>query len=397
MSTNLRVALVTETFAPEINGVAMTLGHLVRGLVKRGHAVQLVRPRQSKGDGAQTLQGVTEVLAMGIPIPNYGGLRFGLPMRTTLGRLWRLDRPDVVHIATEGPLGWSALSAARKLKLPITSSFHTNFQSYSGHYGLAMLKTPIEAYLRKVHNHTRATLVPTRALATQLTARGFHNVRLMSRGVATDLFHPSKRSAALRANWGANERDVVVCHVGRLAKEKNIELVLTSFSAIKSRCPQAKLLLVGDGPLREQIQRDCPEAIFAGTQTGEALAQHYASADLFLFPSLTDTFGNVIPEALASGLCVVSFNQAAAAELIQDGYNGRTVFPGDVQRFVQAASALAVDTAVRTGMRQAAPHTVSHLAWSEVEEGFIRTLCETIAQHSASLRQSAPAGAVIPV
>jgi glycosyltransferase involved in cell wall biosynthesis len=283
------------------------------------------------------------------------------------------------------------------LKLPITSSFHTNFHSYSGHYGLAMLKTPIEAYLRKVHNHTRATLVPTRALATQLTARGFHNVRLMSRGVATDLFHPSKRSAALRANWGAHERDVVVCHVGRLAKEKNIELVLTSFAAIKSRCPQAKLLLVGDGPLREQIQRDCPEAIFAGMQTGEALAQHYASADLFLFPSLTDTFGNVIPEALASGLCVVSFNQAAAAELIQDGYNGRTVFPGDVQRFVQAASALAVDAAVRTGMRQAAPHTVSHLAWSEVEEGFIRTLCETIAQHSASLRQSAPAGAVIPV
>jgi len=395
LSTKLRVALVTETFAPEINGVAMTLGHLVRGLSLRGHAVQLIRPRQTRTDVPMSANGLTEVLAVGVPIPNYGGLKFGLPMGKRLERLWREQRPDVVHIATEGPLGWSALAVARRLKLPVTSSFHTNFHSYSGHYGLSLLKTPIEAYLRKVHNDTLATLVPTRTLVGQLTDRGFRNVRLMSRGVSTDLFHPSLRNNALRSAWGVGDDDVVVCHVGRLAKEKNIHLVLSSFAAIKARCPSATLVLVGDGPLREQVQRDCPEAIFAGMQTGESLAEHYASADLFLFPSLTDTFGNVVPEALASGLCVVSFNQAAAAELIQDGYNGRTVASGDVSSFVQAATNLASDPVLRDAIRGVAPHSVSHLAWSEVEEGFIRTLCEVVAAHHTAQRESARGPAVI--
>ncbi|MBL8491583.1 MAG: glycosyltransferase, partial [Rhodocyclaceae bacterium] len=142
----LRVAMVTETFAPEVNGVAMTLGRLVAGLRRRGHAVQLVRPRQHTDEAPSRDPRFEELLSSGLPIPNYPGLRFGLPAKGTLTRLWSRDRPDVVHVATEGPLGWSAVAAARKLKLPVSSGFHTNFDSYSRHYGIGWLKGSISRY-----------------------------------------------------------------------------------------------------------------------------------------------------------------------------------------------------------------------------------------------------------
>lgn len=395
MHAPLHVALVTETFAPEINGVAMTLQHLVNGLVERGHRIQVVRPRQGPHDSAHCDDRIEEVLAIGVPLPNYGGLRFGLPMGNALERSWRRHRPDLVHVATEGPLGWSAVSAAKRLGLPVTSSFHTNFHSYSGHYGLSLLKSPIDAYLRALHNKTGVTLVPTRALVHELTLRGYRKVQLMSRGVDTQLFQPARRSAALRASWGVGTDDVVVCHVGRLAPEKNIALVLASFAQIQRVCPQAKLLFVGDGPMRATVQAQCPQALFAGMRSGEDLAAHYASADLFLFPSRTDTFGNVVPEALASGLCVLSFNQAAAAEIVQDGVNARVVEPGDERAFVAAACTLASDGALRATLRQQAAPSVARLAWSAVQEGFIDTLRAHLTAHRAAQASERTAGMAI--
>ena len=192
--------MVTETFPPEVNGVAMTLGRIVEGLLHRGHAVQVIRPRQTREAGSARV-GLDEVLSKGLPLPAYGELRFGLPAKNRLAKLWAEKRPDIVHVVTEGPLGWSAVAAARKLQLPITSSFHTNFHSYSQHYGMGLLKKPIETYLRKLHNRTQATMVPTRAMQLDLQARGYSNVTLLSRGVSTDMFSPAKRSAALRAAW----------------------------------------------------------------------------------------------------------------------------------------------------------------------------------------------------
>lgn len=384
-SSNLRIALVTETFPPEVNGVAMTLGRIVDGLLHRGHSVQLVRPRQARDDDAKNPEGWDEVLATGVPIPNYGGLKFGLPSGHRLGALWQQRRPDVVHVATEGPLGWSAVTAARKLKLPITSSFHTNFHNYSRHYGMGLLKTPIEAYLRKLHNRTHKTLVPTQAMAQELTRQGYRNVGVMSRGVAMALFNPVRRSAALRTRWGVAEDDLVVACVGRLAKEKNVALVLASFAAIRAQSPGAKLLFVGDGPMRQKLEDTCPGAIFAGMRGGEDLAAHYASADLFLFPSLSETFGNVVPEALASGLGVVAYAQAAAAELIRDGVNGRTVTPGDELAFIQASIQLATDGPQRRRLRDNAPASVAPLDWDAVHDGFVRTLREVVSVHEGQV------------
>jgi glycosyltransferase involved in cell wall biosynthesis len=202
-SSSLRVAVVTETYPPEVNGVAMTLACIVDGLQQRNHRIQLIRPRQHATESPVRDVHFEEVLSRGVPIPRYHGLRIGLPAKQALFRLWSLKRPDVVHIATEGPLGWSALTAAAQLKLPVSTGFHTNFHSYSQHYGVGFLKKPIAAYLRKFHNRAQATLVPTEDLRRELAAQGFENLRVVSRGVDTRLFSPARRSPQLRRDWGA--------------------------------------------------------------------------------------------------------------------------------------------------------------------------------------------------
>ena len=382
--SSLRIAIVTETFPPEVNGVAMTLGRIVEGLLQRGHAVQVVRPRQGKEPDSSPRDGLDEVLSKGVPLPAYGELRFGLPSKSRLTSLWSERRPDIVHVVTEGPLGWSAVAAARKLQLPVTSSF----QSYSQHYGMGLLKSPIESYLRKLHNRTQATMVPTRAMVQELQARGYNNVTLLSRGVATEQFSPNHRSAALRAEWGVQGDDLVVLLVGRLAKEKNVGLVVSAYRAIQARLPSAKLVLVGDGPLRKALEEACPQAHFAGVRKGAELAAHYASADLFLFASVTETFGNVVPEAMASGLAVVSYDCAAAQELIVSGDNGLLVSTGDDLAFVNASVNLATDASRINQYRSRAVASVAHRSWDSIYDSFVQTLRHVLEGQG---RQFAPA------
>jgi glycosyltransferase involved in cell wall biosynthesis len=388
----LRVALVTETYPPEINGVAMTVARIVHGLAARGHQVDLVRPRQGSTDVPGQKAGVAELLTRGLPIPRYPELKVGLPARRRLERSWREARPDVVHLATEGPLGWSALRAARRLGVPVVSEFRTNFHAYSRHYGIGFLRQPIFGYLRGFHNRTACTMVPTAALARDLEATGFERLRVVARGVDTQLFDPARRSPELRASWGADSRTLVVIGVGRLAPEKNLGLLATAFGRIKAARPDAKLVLVGDGPARGAMQAQCPDAVFAGRRLGEDLATHYASADLLLFPSITETFGNVTLEGMASGLGVVAFGYGAAGEVIRSGDNGWTVPYGDEDAFLETAVAASeVATLGRLGSQ--ARTDVCRLGWDQIV-GQIETHYAT-ALESAGVRRR-PAGQEIP-
>lgn len=393
MSAHLRpldLVVVTETYPPEVNGVAMTIGRLVASLRAAGHRVRVVRPRQA-ADAAGAAP-ANELLLPGLPLPGYAGLRLGLPARGRLCAAWRAARPDVVHVVTEGPLGASAVSAARTLGIPVTSGFHTNFDRYSRHYGFGFLQPAVAAYLRRFHRRTQLTLAPTAALAERLAAEGLAGVRVVGRGVDCRLFDPARRSGELRAAWGlsspatatasAAPDALAVLYVGRLAAEKNLDLALRAFAAIHERCPLARLVLVGDGPLRGKLMRRFAATgapvVFAGQRCGEDLAAHYASGDLFLFPSLTETFGNVTQEALASGLAVLAFRSAAAAELIVDGENGRTVAVGDDAAFIRAALQLAQEPAVRRCLGERARHSVIGRDWSGVAEQFANTLREAI-------------------
>jgi glycosyltransferase involved in cell wall biosynthesis len=316
------------------------------------------------------------VLLRGLPIPRYPDLRMGLPAKSSLIKLWALQRPDVVHIVTEGPLGWSALQAAKRLKLPVTSDFRTNFHAYSRHYGIGWLKRPIFAYLRKFHNRTDCTMVPTEALKRDLEASGFHNVAVVARGVDTKLFTPARRDHELRRTWGADPDTTVVVSVGRLAPEKNLSAIIAAYRAMREADPTIKLVMVGDGPAREDMRQRCPDAIFAGQRTGHDLAAHYASGDIFLFPSLTETFGNVTPEAMASGLPVVAYDYAAAAKLIRSGENGLTAALDNSAEFTTHALRLASDRAAAKAMGQAARATACEHDWERIV-GHLEAILQT--------------------
>ena len=374
MRPQLRIAVVTETYPPEVNGVAMTLGRLVNGLQARNHQVHLVRPRQHADDTPHPTATFSEHLQRGIALPHYEGLKMGLPAKASLTRLWTLQRPDVVQIATEGPLGWSALAAANKLRLPVASDFHTNFHSYSSHYGFGLLRRAIVAYLRKFHNKADVTLVPTEGIRRELLGYGYENLEVIGRGVDTRLFHPGRRAADLRARWGVADHETVALYVGRLAAEKNLALLFRAFDAMRAAHPATRLVLVGDGPERASWQARRPDAIFCGTQIGEALAAHYASGDVFLFPSLTETWGNVTIEAMASGLAVVAYDCAAAEEVIRHGENGLKAPPEDEAAFIEQAQSLAPDTARQRRLGNAAAARAAHLSWDAIIDGFEHVL-----------------------
>lgn len=372
----VKIALVTETFPPEINGVAMTLSHLVEGLARRGHQVTVIRPRQNAHDLPRDDGLYDELLCPGVPIPGYPLLRAGLPVRGRLLKAWRNERPHLVHIATEGPLGYAALSAAGKLGLPLTSSFHTNFHSYSRHYGFDFLTRPALAYLRYFHNRTRITLSPTTELNAELTRDGFHGMRLLSRGVNTEVFSPAHRDEDLRRAWDATPDSLVVIHVSRLAAEKNYPLLIEAFERIRVTQPTARFVIVGDGPLRPKLSRAYPWIHFTGFLPRADLARHYASADAFLYASLTETFGNVVTEAMASGLPVLAFNYAAPARYIRNLENGLTVPFDNRTAWLHAADTLVTSPSLRRRLGQAARRTAEGISWTHVIDGFERDLHE---------------------
>lgn len=385
----LRIAVVTETYPPEINGVAMTLGRIVQALQEREHLIQLIRPRQSADDLPREESNLEQVLRPGVPIPRYAGLRMGLPAKSTLRRIWSLKRPDLVHVVTEGPLGWSALAAANSLRIPVATDFHTNFHSYSQHYGLGWLKKPIAAYLRKFHNQARVTMVPSLTLRRELEAAGFRNLEVVARGVDTRLFDPARRSQDLRAAWGVAEQGLAVLYVGRIAPEKNLDLLVRAFQAMARQRPDARLILVGDGPELAALKAAHPGFVFCGARRGEDLACHYASADAFLFPSLTETFGNVLLEAMASGLPSVSFDYAAAAEHVRHGVNGLKAAYGDAGEFLAHGLRLMEDAGLRVSLGQEARATALNLSWQQIfarlEEIFLDLVRANEAYHEKAL------------
>ncbi|MGH8030939.1 MAG: glycosyltransferase family 4 protein, partial [Luteimonas sp.] len=264
----MRFAIVTETYPPEVNGVALTVNGLECGLRAHGHEVSLVRPRQAAGQTSEA----HEILLRGASLPRYPGLKFGFPATRRLTARWRDATPDAIYVATEGPLGWSAVRAARRLGIPAATGFHTRFDSYMRDYGLGFLQPVALSWMRRFHNNADATVVPTRELQAFLQSTGFNDVIRLPRAVDTARFHPDKRNRELRAQWGLGDDDVAAIYLGRIAAEKNLPLAIAAFRALQQRQPSARFVWVGDGPSREALQREHPDFIFCGLQRGEALA-----------------------------------------------------------------------------------------------------------------------------
>ena len=358
----MRIEFVTDTFPPDINGVAMTLGRFVNGLRERGHLVHVYhtadRPKQTG-----------ETPLPSIPLPGYKEVRMGLPGRLKLFNQWKKKRPDVVYVATETPLGYSAIKAAATLGIPVAAGFHTNFDQYLETYKLDGFKPAALAFLKKLHSKATCTFAPSPEVVDRLEKEGFEEVRLLGRGVDTQLFSPSKRSQDLRQEWGADRKSLVCLYVGRISTEKNIPLSIAAYEAIRGELPQTKMVVVGDGPERQALEKEHPDVIFAGMRTDEDLAQHYASADILLFASETETYGNVVMEAMGSGNVTLSYNYAAPGRFVNDGDNGFKVPLGDSKAFIEKAREI-VQLDDLKPMKKAARKTVEELSWGRVITAF---------------------------
>ncbi|MDR7331272.1 glycosyltransferase [Roseateles asaccharophilus] len=298
----MRIGYVAETLPPDVLGDSPSADQRLRHLRSAGHAVQLIRPRRP---GEPPRRDADE-WCCGLTTP--GALR----------SLWRdaRMRPDIVHVATPGPLGWAALRAAHAEGIPASADFRIRAS------GPGWLRAALLSYLRRLHAMAAGSFVATAELARELDARGFERLFVLGRGVDTRLFSPTRRDAALREHWRASAAERVLLYVGPLTEEHNAGVALQMFARLGARRPGLRRVVVGDGPLRARLEREHPGVRFAGSLAGHALARHYASADVLLFPSLDDGCSHVVLEAQASGLAVAAFDRGAAARHVRDGVNG---------------------------------------------------------------------------
>lgn len=353
----LHIEVVTDTYVPDINGVALSLGRLCSGLRDRGHRVVVIRSGRAS-DGS-------DVWVPWWPLPGYWEIKVGAPWPGQFKRRWEKHRPDVVYVAIETPLGFSAACAALKLGIPVIGGFHTNFREYLRKYGMNWFSEKVWIYQKWFHDRLALTLVPSPDARRKLIEAGFEKVGVLGRGVDTDLFHPEKRSADLRKEWGAGENSAVALVVGRVSSEKNIELAVRAFERMRASNPEVVCVVVGDGPIRNRLAREHPGVHFAGYRTGTELAKCYASADMLLFPSETETFGNVLLEGMASGLATLAYDYAAAAWHGVDGVNSLKVPKSDEDAFLMAASTL-LDPSLRMSLGIEARKTAEALGWPAV-------------------------------
>lgn len=368
----MRITLVSETFFPQLNGVSRTLGQLTAHLRSVGDQVQVVRPcyrsRETPAE-IERARSFGDVPVRSVRLPFYPDVVVPVP---PFPRVWRAVRefnPDIMHIATEVTLGFAALRRARRMGVPVVSSFHTNFDQYTAHYGMGWGDPLVWRYLRWFHNRTLETYVPSRVAIEALEARGFERLVLWPRGVDSALFRPARPGReAIRAALGLGPGDVLIGHVGRLAPEKNIPYLAEALARVHRERPAARFLVVGDGPERERFQAGLEASgHFAGFRTGDDLADHYSACDLFAFASRTETFGNVVLEAMASGLPVVAVAEGGVRDIVRDGETGLMIDPAaPPEAFARAVLELADDAARRERMARAARAHAEGQSWSAI-------------------------------
>lgn len=364
----MRIAIVTESFPPDVNGVAHSVVRVAEHLVARGHEPLVIAPQPSSGARSVTGAFPYEIIRVpSVATPGYGTFRLGLPSRRLAAAL-RAHRTDLVHLASPFVLGARGMTVAASLGLPTVAVYQTDVPAYARlYYHSGLGEQAAWRWLRRIHNAADRTLAPSTAAATALHSHGIERVWLWRRGVDAARFDPGRRNTALRHALLGPDRSVLVGYVGRLAVEKRVDLL-----APVSRIPGVRVVIVGDGPARPALERAMPGAVFLGERRGDQLARLFASLDLFAHTGPFETFGQTIQEALASGVPVVAPAQGGPLDLVDDGRTGVLVPPCDATALRDAVAALAADPERRQSMGLAARVAVASRTWSAVGDELIR-------------------------
>lgn len=377
----MRVAVFSEVYWPMVSGVAVTLGRLADALGARNHAVRVYSATYPLPAGVADRPEVHR--SASTPLFLSPNVQWAWPRFRPIADDLAAFRPDIVHLATEFAMGFIGLRAARALQCPVIASAHTDYEAYAADYGLAWVVPPGWHYLRWFYGHAARVLAPTSVYESHLHARGVMHTGIWGRGVDTDHFHPGRRDAAYRARFGLGPDDVLVTYVGRIAPEKRLRLLLDAWEALEDRRQKAALVLVGAGPMDDEIRaRAIPGVHQVGMLHGQALATAYASADLFAFPSPTETFGNVVLEAMASGLAPITAAAGGVLELVQHGSTGWLVPPDDRAALSDALARLIADRDTRTALGVAARHAAMLRRWDAVWDRLIDDYAGSITPHA---------------
>jgi glycosyltransferase involved in cell wall biosynthesis len=373
----VRIALFSEVYWPMVSGVGVTLLRLTQALEQLGHEVRVYSASYALPKGQPDRPEVHR--SPSIPLFLYPDVQWAFPrLRDVIDDVGRF-RPDVVHVATEFALGLAGLKTARQLGLPLIASAHTDYDKYAARYGVDWALRFGWHYLRWFYGQAHRVLCPSRIYEQHLHARGVAHTGVWSRGVNPDHFHPRFRSEAYRRALGVGPGDFLVTYIGRIAREKNLTQLLGAWDALASERGSAKLALVGRGPLEEEIRRrEIPGVHVLGLMHDRELSEAYASADIFVFPSATETFGNSLLEAMGSGLPSLAAAAGGVLEFAQHGRNAWLVAPNSAPAIAQGLRRLMNDSALRRGLADGALQTGRERGWDAVYSRLLEDYRETI-------------------
>lgn len=390
----MKIALFTETFLPQVNGVVRTLEKIIHHLEENGHEVKLF----AIGDGDSTYSKTEVIRLEGVPFSFYKELYIVKPEDKFLGKLSQNDisqtplaalqalipskhskvekalkefKPDLIHLATPVTLGAIGIYYVEKLKLPCLSTFHTDLAAYAPMYQVPYMEEFVNAATKMIYSRTDRIMVPSRSSQKQLRKMGLKNIGVFGRGVDHVLFDPKKANKEVLKDYGLDPNKTTIAYVGRLAEEKSLPELITSYVELKTKYPDIQILFIGDGPAKENLEKklkDSSDYAFAGLKKGEELAELFASADIFAFPSRTETFGQVVQEAMASGLPVVGYDSPGVRDLVQDTFTGYLAY--DQDSFTKSIEKL-FDKELRVKMSKNAREFAQTRSWETILNGLM--------------------------
>jgi phosphatidylinositol alpha 1,6-mannosyltransferase len=359
-----RIALFTGNYNHIADGVSLTLNRLVGYLDAHGHEVMVIAPTVEE----PAIEHVGNLVPIpSIPFPGRPEYRLSMGIPRTIRRRIKEFAPDIIHVATPDLVGSAALRMARRMRVPAVASYHTHFISYGKYYGIEWLEPIAIRYLRWFYGRCRQIYVPTESMIEVLRADGIDgNLMLWPRGVDHELFHPGRRSMAWRQSLGFGDDEPVVTFVSRLVLEKGLDVFAGVIERMKERGIAHRSLIVGDGPARKELEERLPDTVFVGHLSGEDLATAYASSDVFLFPSDTETFGNVVLEAMACGLPCICADATGSKSLVDHGVSGFLAPAGNADSFAESSEQLVTRADLRAAMGREALYRARNYYWNNV-------------------------------